>query len=364
MTSPVHFAGPSPDPAASPQVATAPPSTAAVHDRLQRPLRDLRISVTDRCNFRCVYCMPREIFGANYAFLPRELLLSFEEIARVAHAAVALGVRKIRLTGGEPLLRRGIEKLVNLLANIEGLEDLALTTNGALLAAQAKALKAAGLKRVTVSLDSLDPDTFHHINGTPTTPAMVLAGIAAAAHAGLPVKINMVVKRGINGKDVVPMAAHFRHSGQVLRYIEYMDVGNSNGWRREDVVTAAEIRAAIDARWPLAPLGPQYPGEVARRYAYRDGGGEIGFVASISQPFCRGCTRIRLAADGRLYTCLFAHDGRDLRTALRAGTSDAELQDLLAQVWILRTDRYSELRAARVADDDPAQKIEMSYIGG
>lgn len=335
-----------------------------VLDQLARPLADLRISVTDRCNFRCRYCMPRELFGPGHAFLPRAALLSFEEIERVARTAVALGVRKIRLTGGEPLLRREIEQLVAQLAAIDGLEDLALTTNGALLASHASSLKAAGLKRVTVSLDALDTAKFQRINDVQATPETVLKGIDAAAAAGLgPIKINMVVKRGVNDGDVVPMAAHFRHSGHVLRFIEYMDVGNSNGWNLDEVMTGAEIRAALNQHWPLETVPPRYAGEVANRCRYRDGGGEVGFINSVSQPFCGGCTRLRLAADGRLYTCLFAHTGFDLRTLLRGGVTDADLQEQLTRIWGRRADRYSELRTLASADPDE-EKIEMSYIGG
>jgi cyclic pyranopterin phosphate synthase len=333
-------------------------------DRLSRPLRDLRISVTDLCNFRCGYCMPREIFGADHVFMPRRMLLSFEEIERVARAAVTLGVRKIRLTGGEPLLRKELHALVAKLAAIDGLEDLAVTTNGVLLGAQAARLKAAGLKRVSVSLDSLDEATFQRIADTRMTPARVLAGIDAAAHAGLgPVKINMVVKRGMNEADIVPMAAHFRHSGHVLRFIEFMDVGSSNRWQHDEVVTADQILARLDACWPLEPIAPRYAGEVARRYRYRDGGGEIGLIASVSKPFCRGCTRLRLAADGKTYTCLFAHTGHDLRALLREGISDARLEAELARIWMLRADRYSELRAQQ-ARETASNRIEMSYIGG
>ncbi len=333
-------------------------------DLLKRPLRDLRISVTDRCNFRCSYCMPRELFGPGHAFLPRRMLLSFEEIERVARAAVALGVHKIRLTGGEPLLRQELEKLVALLARIEGLDDLALTTNGALLAAKAPALAAAGLRRVTVSLDSLDTERFQRISDTRITPETVLDGMDVAQRAGLgPIKVNMVVKRGMNEQDVVPMAAQFRHSGHTLRYIEFMDVGNSNGWRRDEVMTAAEIRAVLHAEWPLEAVPPRYPGEVATRFRYLDGGGEIGFIASVSQPFCGSCTRLRLGADGQSYTCLFARSGHDLRGLLREGVSDAGLQEHLARIWMLRADRYSELRAEQ-AGRKPRDKIEMSYIGG
>jgi cyclic pyranopterin phosphate synthase len=333
-----------------------------MRDRLNRPLRDLRISVTDRCNFRCVYCMPRELFGAAHQFLPRSDILTFEEITRVTRTATALGVRKVRLTGGEPLLRKNLERLVAMLASIDGLDDIALTTNGSLLADKAAELKAAGLKRITISLDTLDADGFRRMADTATPVTSILSGIEAAASAGLtPVKINMVVKRGANNQDVIDMAARFRHSSCVLRFIEYMDVGNSNGWRMNEVVTAAEMRDTIHAQWPLEPLEPHYAGEVARRYRYTDGGGEIGFISSISQPFCSSCTRARLSADGRLYTCLFARDGLDLRTLLRDGISDHNLQRRVSTRWMRRDNRYSELRTAQTKS---GQKIEMSYIGG
>src|SRR6266705_3003332 len=274
----------------------------ALADTLARPIRDLRVSVTDRCQFRCTYCMPREVFGRDFAFLPRDQLLTFEELTRVARIFAGLGVRKLRLTGGEPLLRRDLEKLVAMLAGIGGITDIALTTNGALLASKAPALAAAGLRRVTVSLESLDDAVFMALNDAGFPVARVLAAIAAAAAAGLaPVKVNMVVRRGVNEQSVLPMAAHFRHTGHVLRFIEYMDVGTTNGWRLEEVVPAAEIVRSIDALWPLEPVEPNYRGEVAGRYRYRDGAGEIGVIASVTQPFCRVCTRARLSADGRLY---------------------------------------------------------------
>jgi cyclic pyranopterin phosphate synthase len=329
-------------------------------DRLGRPLRDLRISVTDRCNFRCVYCMPREVFGRDYRFLDRAELLSFEELERVAGAFVALGVEKIRITGGEPLVRRDVERLVAKLARLDGL-DLTLTTNGALLPQKARALAEAGLRRVTVSLDSLDDDVFRAMNDVDFPVARVLAGIDAAAAAGLPVKVNAVVKRGLNEDSVVGLARHFHGTGHVVRFIEYMDVGHTNGWRLDDVVPAAEIVASIDAELPLEPVDPAYRGEVARRWRYRDGGGEIGVIASVTQPFCGDCTRARLSAEGKLYTCLFAVRGTDLRALLRSGASDEELLDAIGAVWGRRTDRYSELRTAQTAD---LPKVEMSYIGG
>jgi cyclic pyranopterin phosphate synthase len=331
-------------------------------DTLGRPLRDLRISVTDRCNFRCVYCMPREMFGPGHAFLPRTALLTFEEIERLVRAFARQGVRKLRLTGGEPLLRRDLPRLVSMLAAIPGIEDIALTTNGALLPGRAQALADAGLRRVTVSLDSLDDAVFRAMNDVDMPVARVLDGIEAAAAAGLaPIKVNMVVKRGLNDGSVLGMAAHFRNTGHVLRLIEYMDVGTTNGWRLDDVVPAAEMVAAISARWPLEPVDPGYRGEVASRHRYVDGGGEIGVIASVTQPFCRDCTRARLSAEGELYTCLFAARGRDLRGPLRQGADDDALDELIAGIWSRRGDRYSELRSASTR---PARRVEMSHIGG
>jgi len=333
-----------------------------VLDTRWRPLRDLRVSVTDRCNFRCTYCMPKEIFGRDFAFLPRGELLTFEEITRLARAFAHEGVSKIRLTGGEPLLRRDVEQLVAMLAGIEGLTDIALTTNGSALAANAEKLRNAGLRRVTVSLDALDDATFAAMNDVGFPVARVLAGIDAAAAAGLaPVKINMVVKRGVNDDRVTEMAEHFRGTPHVLRLIEFMDVGTTNGWRMDDVVSATEMLAAVNQRWPLEPLEPSYPGEVATRYRYRDGAGEIGIIASVTQPFCGACTRARLSADGKLYTCLFALNGHDLRAALRGGASDDELTARVRSIWSDRADRYSELRRANT---EPHAKVEMSYIGG
>jgi cyclic pyranopterin phosphate synthase len=330
-------------------------------DRLGRPIRDLRVSVTDRCNFRCVYCMPKEVFGRDYAFLPRAELLSFEEIERLARVFAGLGVEKLRITGGEPLVRRDVETLVAMLARIPGL-DLTLTTNGALLAQKAQALRDAGLDRITVSLDSLDDTTFRAMNDVDFPVARVLAGIDAALAAGLrPVKVNVVVKRGVNDDGVVEMARAFRGTGVVVRFIEYMDVGHTNGWRLDDVVPAAEVVAAIDAEFPLEPVEPGYRGEVAARYRYRDGGGEIGVISSVTEPFCRDCTRARLSADGKLYTCLFAVRGHDLRALLRSEASDEDLAAALHAIWSARTDRYSELRSAETA---ALEKVEMSYIGG
>jgi cyclic pyranopterin phosphate synthase len=330
-------------------------------DTLARPLRDLRISITDRCNFRCVYCMPKEVYGRDYAFLPRAALLTFEEIERLARAFAANGVRKLRITGGEPLVRRNVEHLVALLAAIDDDLDLTLTTNGALLPQKAQALADAGLKRITVSLDSLDDATFRAMNDVDFPVARVLEGIDAAAAAGLPVKVNVVVKRGLNDGDVVELARHFHGTPHTLRFIEYMDVGHTNGWRMDDVVPAAEIVRRIDAELPLAPVEPAYRGEVARRWRYLDGGGEVGVIASVTQPFCGDCTRARLSADGKLYTCLFAVRGHDLRALVRSDADDATLVAAIAGVWKPRKDRYSELRAAETRDP---QRVEMSYIGG
>ena len=331
-----------------------------VVDTLGRPVRDLRLSVTDRCNFRCTYCMPKSVFGRDYAFMPRRELLTFEEIERVARAFVGLGVEKIRLTGGEPLLRRDLERLVAKLAALGGL-DLTLTTNGALLPRKARLLAEAGLSRVTVSLDSLDDDVFRAMNDVGFPVAAVLEGIDAAAAAGLPVKVNAVIKRGVNDDGIVELARRFRGTGHTVRFIEFMDVGASNGWRMDDVVPAAEIVRRIDEAFPLEPLEAAYRGEVARRWRYRDGAGEVGVIASVTQPFCGDCTRARLSADGKLYTCLFAARGSDLRALLRGGASDVELAEAIGGVWTARRDRYSELRTAETAR---APKVEMSYIGG
>ena len=329
-------------------------------DTLARPLRDLRVSVTDRCNFRCVYCMPKEVFGRDYRFLERRELLTFEEIERVARVFASQGVRKLRITGGEPLVRRDVERLVARLAGIGGL-DLTLTTNGSLLPQKARALADAGLSRVTVSLDSLDDEVFAAMNDVDFPVDGVLAGIDAAAGAGLPVKVNCVVKRGVNDDGVVEMARYFRGTGHVVRFIEYMDVGASNGWRLDDVVPAAEMVRAVDAEFPLEPVEPSYRGEVARRFRYRDGAGEIGVIASVTQPFCGDCTRARLSAEGRLYTCLFSARGHDLRALLRGGAPDDELAAAIGRIWSRRSDRYSEIRSAATAAEP---KVEMSYIGG
>jgi cyclic pyranopterin phosphate synthase len=332
---------------------------AALVDRLGRPLRDLRISVTDRCNFRCVYCMPKEVFGRDYEFLPRRQLLDYEEIARLARAFVANGVSKIRITGGEPLVRKHVERLVEMLAPLG--VDLTLTTNGSLLRQKARLLADAGLSRVTVSLDSLDDATFRAMNDMDVPVQRVLDGIDAAAVAGLPVKVNAVIKRGLNDDGIVDLARRFRGTGHVLRFIEFMDVGHTNGWRLDDVVSAKEILATIAEEFPLDPVEPAYRGEVAKRWRYADGAGEIGVIASVTQPFCGDCTRARLSAEGQLYTCLFAVRGHDLRALVRSGADDAELEAAITAVWSRRTDRYSELRSANTVD---LPKIEMSYIGG
>jgi cyclic pyranopterin phosphate synthase len=329
-------------------------------DKLNRPLETLRISITDRCNFRCVYCMPKEVYGRDHVFLDRKELLSFEEIARVARVFAGLGVRVVRITGGEPLVRRNVEHLVELLREIPGLE-LALTTNGALLPQKAEALAQAGLDRVTVSLDSIDDGTFRALNDVDFSVERVLEGIDAAAAAGLRVKVNAVVKRGANDDGIVALAGHFRGTPHTLRFIEYMDVGHTNGWRLDDVVPAEEIVSTIGAVWPLEPLEPARADETARRFRYRDGAGEIGVIASVTQPFCGGCSRARLSAEGRLHTCLFALKGHDLRAPLRLGARDDELSELIRGIWGRRTDRYSELRTAETS---ALPKVEMSYIGG
>lgn len=334
-------------------------------DTLGRALRDLRVSVTDRCNFRCTYCMPKELFGADHAFLPHASLLTFEEIARLARLFAQLGVTKLRLTGGEPLVRKDIERLVAMLAPTPGITDISLTTNGSLLtAAKARQLKDAGLRRITISLDALDDATFKAMNGVGFPVGRVLDAIDHARAAGLaPVKVNMVVKRGANDHCIEAMAEHFRGSGCVLRFIEFMDVGTTNGWRMQDVVPAAEVLQRIHARWPIERVPPNYPGEVANRWRYVDGAGEIGVIASVTQPFCRGCTRARLSAEGVLYTCLFAALGSNLRELLRSGADDDAILDKVAGVWGQRRDRYSELRSQQTPGVT-RKKIEMSYIGG
>jgi cyclic pyranopterin phosphate synthase len=330
-----------------------------VLDTFGRPLRDLRISVTDRCNFRCVYCMPKEVYGRDHRFLDRRELLTFEEIERVARVFVDAGVRKLRITGGEPLVRRDLERLIALLAGLD--VDLTLTTNGSLLPQKAQALADAGLSRITVSLDSLDDAQFRALNDVDFPVDRVLEGIDAAAAAGLPVKVNAVVKRGANDDQIVPMAAFFRERGHTLRFIEYMDVGSTNGWRLDDVVPAAEIVAALDEAFGVEPVDPSYRGEVARRYRYRDGAGEVGVIASVTQPFCGDCTRARLSAEGRLFTCLFALRGHDLRAVVRSGATDEQLAEAIRGVWGARKDRYSERRSEATTG---LPRIEMSYIGG
>ena len=335
------------------------------HDRLGRPMHDLRISVMDRCNFRCPYCMPKEQFHDRYRFLKSSERLSFEEIARIARGAVRLGTRKLRLTGGEPLLRTGISDLVGELSAIEGVEDIALTTNGILLPQHAAELKGNGLQRITVSLDSLDPEVFARMSGGFGGLEQVLEGIEAALEAGLsPVKVNAVVQRGVNDHTVLDLLARFRGSPVIVRLIEYMDVGNRNAWRPEQVVPSAELLARIRERWPVTPRAGNYRGEVAERYTYDDGAGEIGFISSVSAPFCGGCSRARLSSEGVLYTCLFATSGVDLRAPLRAGASDDDLVALLRGAWTRREDRYSELREKLRRREHPLHKIEMHYIGG
>jgi cyclic pyranopterin phosphate synthase len=330
-------------------------------DTLNRPLRDLRISVTDRCNFRCVYCMPKEIFGPDHQFLHRDQILTFEEITRLARIFVGHGVQKIRLTGGEPLVRRDLHLLIGMLADIPDL-DLTLTTNGALLPKQARALKDAGLKRVTVSLDSLDNEIFKAMNDVDFPVEKVLEGMDAAAAVGLgPIKVNMVVKRGLNESSILPMARYFREKGYILRFIEYMDVGHSNGWRMDDVVPAKEIVKMISAEMPLEPVDPNYRGEVAERWRYQDGKGEIGVIASVTQAFCSTCNRARLSAEGSLYTCLFGVKGHDFKSLLRGGATDAEISQMLTRVWGKRADRYSEIRSENTI---ALPKVEMSHIGG
>ena len=336
-----------------------------VFDKMHRPMRDLRVSVTDRCNFRCPYCMPAEVYGDRYQFLPKPQVLAFEEIARLVGLFSQLGVNKVRLTGGEPLVRADLDRLVDMLSHIDGVDDLTLTTNGYLLARQVQGLKDAGLRRITVSLDSLDEDVFRKMNGRGYGTERVLRGIQRADQVGLsPIKINCVVQRGVNDHTIVDVARHFRGTGHIVRYIEYMDVGNINGWDQSQVVSAAEIVDAINAEFPVEPVDANYRGEVAKRYRYLDGEGEIGIIASVSQPFCGDCTRARLSTDGKLFTCLFAGQGKDLREPLRAGATDQEMLDLISGVWGARVDRYSEERFDLVATGGPRRKIEMYQIGG
>ena len=354
-----------------PRGGSAPVPGQPFLDGLGRPLRDLRISVTDRCNFRCGYCMPKQVFDKHHEFLPHADLLTFEEITRLARVFAGLGVEKLRITGGEPTLRRGLESLISMLAALrtpDGRElDLTLTTNGSTLVKKAAVLKAAGLKRLTVSLDGLDDAVFQRMNDVGFPVADVLAGIRAAQAAGLgPLKVNMVVQRGVNDDQIVAMARHFRHSGVVLRFIEYMDVGATNGWRMDQVLPSREVQRRVAAEWPLVPLSASAPGETAERWAYADGGGEVGFISSVTQAFCGDCNRARLSTEGRLYTCLFATRGHDLRELLRGAqpADDARLTGAIAGVWQARTDRYSQLRSLGVATPAGEQRVEMHYIGG
>ncbi len=355
---------------AVPAHLTAP--TGLLSDTLGRPLRDLRISVTDRCNFRCNYCMPSEIFDKDYAFLPQTSLLSFEEITRLATIFVAHGVEKIRLTGGEPLLRKNLEVLIGMLARLQTPQgkplDITLTTNGSLLARKAQALKDAGLRRVTVSLDALDDTIFRGMNDVDFPVADVLKGIEVAQKVGLaPLKINMVVKRGTNDSQILPLARHFRHTGAVLRFIEYMDVGATNGWRMDEVLPSAQVIDHLQTEFPLAAIDPNYAGETAERWRYMDGGGEIGVISSVTQAFCGECNRARLSTEGKLFLCLFASQGHDLRALLRGNYADDQIAAAVGPIWQARADRYSELRAALPPDASPpgsAKRVEMSYIGG
>lgn len=351
--------------AASPRTSRSGTKSAPVADALGRPLHDLRISVLDQCNFRCPYCMPVAKYHSEYEFLKKQQRLTYDEIMRVASAASELGVSKIRLTGGEPLLDKNLPKLVERIAALPGVNDLALTTNGMLLAPIATSLSSAGLDRVTISLDSLDEKVFHAMSGGRGNLDQVMDGIAAAREAGLgPVKINVVVQKGVNDHTVADLLEHFRGSDTIVRLIEFMDVGNRNGWRMDQVVPSRELLAMIESRWPLHPVGKNYPGEVARRYQYQDGAGEIGFISSVTEPFCGDCSRARLSADGMLYTCLFANQGTDLRASLRNGAADDEIRDILSSIWLQRADRYSELRRPDLAEHHVLRKVEMYRIGG
>jgi cyclic pyranopterin phosphate synthase len=346
--------------------SAVPPAGHPLLDARRRPLRDLRISVTDRCNFRCTYCMPREVFGSDYAFMPQTELLSFEEITRIATVGVGLGIEKIRLTGGEPLLRKNLERLIEMLARLRTLQgkpvELALTTNGTLLAKKASLLKEAGLHRVTVSLDALDQQLFKRMSDSAVSVKTILDGLDEATRVGLaPVKVNMVVRKGVNDDELIPMARHFRHSGHILRFIEFMDVGTTNGWNMSEVVTGAEIIERIGAEFPLEPIEAGYRGEVASRWRYVDQAGEIGVITSVSQPFCGDCTRARLSPEGQLFLCLFAGQGYDLRSLVRGRGTDEEIAARIASIWTGRGDHYSELRGR---ETDSRRKIEMSYIGG
>ena len=332
-------------------------------DRFRRPLRDLRVSVTDRCNFRCPYCMPAEIYGERYEFLNKAELLTFEETARLVAVMVRLGVAKVRLTGGEPLVRAEVEKLVAMISSLDGVDDLTMTTNGYLLPRKARTLKESGLQRVTISLDSLDDDVFRAMNGRGFGTEKVLDGLKAAEDAGLvPIKVNAVVQRGVNDHGIVELARYVRERGHIARFIEYMDVGNLNGWKLDHVVPADEIVAMIDAEMPLEPIEPNYRGETALRYRYRDGGGEMGVIASVTKPFCGSCTRLRLSPEGQVFTCLFGTVGTDLRGPMRDGATDGELEDIVTRTWAVREDRYSEERASMT--EPRGEKVEMYHIGG
>ena len=334
-------------------------------DKFGRPMRDLRISVTDRCNFRCPYCMPAEIFGEAYEFLPRADILTFEELTRLVGIFAELGIEKLRVTGGEPLLRNDLPQLVGMLTGIPGINDLTLTTNGYLLSQFAQQLKDAGLDRITISLDSLDEEVFKAMNGRGFSTERVLGGIQTASEVGLsPIKINCVVQKGVNDHTIVDLARHFQGTGHIVRYIEYMDVGNRNGWRSEHVVPADEIIARIDAEMPLEPVASNYQGEVAARYRYKDGSGEIGVIASVTKPFCGDCTRVRLSTDGKIFTCLFAGEGTSLKDPMRAGATDDDLRELITSIWTVRSDRYSEERATSPNGEGSPRKIEMYQIGG
>lgn len=341
-----------------------PNSFSNIRDTLNRPLRDLRISVTDRCNFRCQYCMPAELFGPDFEFLPRQKLLSFEELNRVTRIFASLGVEKIRITGGEPLMRKDLPEFIKMISNMEGIRDIAMTTNGSLLASQAKVLKEAGLHRVTVSLDSLDDERFGKMNGRGIHVSRILEGIDAAASVGLGVKINMVVQKGVNEQDIVPMAKYFYEKGHTLRFIEFMDVGNSNGWKLDQVVPSRQIMEMINEVLPLEPVDPHYFGEVASRYRYKGTNKEIGLISSVTQAFCSTCTRMRVSAEGKIYTCLFASEGTSLREPLRSDLTDDEIRQLITDVWENRTDRYSEVRLSHTHELKDRSKIEMSHIGG
>ncbi len=334
----------------------------AIIDKLGRPIRDLRISVTDRCNFRCSYCMPKEIFGDDYVFLPKKELLSFEEIERFSRLFASLGVKKLRLTGGEPLMRRDLPELIAKLMKIEGIEDIGLTTNGVLLKQYAQPLYDAGLRRLNMSLDALDPEIFGKLNGRGIKPGLILSNIDYAQKVGFEIKVNMVVQKGVNESEILPMAAYFKERGITLRFIEFMDVGNDNGWSFEKVVTKKEIYEMLRVKYDMEPADQNYYGEVAKRYRYTDNGAQVGFITSVSESFCSTCTRARLSSDGKLYTCLFASDGFDLRELIRSGLSDAELLDAISGVWGRRGDRYSDERTEQTAKS--RKKIGMSYIGG